>query len=191
MNSAVATSPRYVVRLVTSALQLSLEFLTERFSRPALHAPAIQAVPETPDLNAIWRRLSEAYFPNHESLQEFSVVWSTRKHRNTLASCSIEAKRILVAGAMAELRARPFLEPLLYHEMCHAALGKPEKVNGRRVIHGSAFKELELLHPGIADLDMWILSGGWHSTVRGYNRRTGKGPSRRRRSRRPSRTLPR
>jgi len=170
------------VRLVTSALQLSLEFLNGRFSPALRKAPELSPIFTPPDLSLIWLRLHETYFPTHTGLREFTVVWSTRRHRNTLASCSVDTKRILVAGAMAELRARPFLEPLLYHEMCHAVLGKPEKVNGRRVIHGAAFKQLEQQHPGIADLDMWILSGGWHATVRGYNRKTGKrAPQRRRR----------
>ena len=66
---------------------------------------------------------------------------------------------------MQEENALPYLEPLLYHEMCHAALGEPEIVKGKRIMHGSDFKALEKKHPEITQLNSWIKSGGWNKAV--------------------------
>lgn len=129
---------------------------------PAL-APTI--TPQ-PSLRAIWEQLARRYFPDQRILDEYRVVWSKRKHTNCLASCNIERKRVLVASVMNLPECRPFLEALIYHEMCHAVLGPPKVVRGRRIVHGKEFKQLERLHPGIRALDTWIKAGGWHQAVR-------------------------
>lgn len=67
---------------------------------------------------------------------------------------------------MSVPQSKPYLEALIYHEMCHAVLGPPKVVRGRRVIHGKEFKALERLHPEIKALDNWINSGGWNLSVR-------------------------
>ena len=147
------------------ALQLSFELYATRELLP---------VPPASTLEDIWARLATSYFPEHLLLQEYTLHWSTRRHRRTLASCNIERKRISVASAMQLPEARPHLEALLYHEMCHAILGIPIRTNGRRNIHGREFRALERAHPGIAELDRWILAGGWAASTRRYNRSQGQ-----------------
>lgn len=56
---------------------------------------------------------------------------------------------------------QPYLEALIYHEMCHAVLGPPKIVKRRRIMHGRDFKALEKRHPEIKLLDTWIKAGGW------------------------------
>ncbi len=123
------------------------------------------------ELSSLWRAIREHYFPDRPEIDSYRVIWSYRKHSFTLASCNVERRRVAVAHVMQLEDARPFLDPLLYHEMCHAVLGIPPKVNGRRQIHGREFKELERRHPGIKALDAWIRAGGWRVAVRKSRRR--------------------
>jgi len=143
------------------AFQLSFGLCQEKFEYA-------QRVERT--LLDIWNDLREQYFPNHPHLNDYKIIWSERKHRRTLASCNVERKRISVAPVMKLPEANQYLEALIYHEMCHAVLGMPERVNGRRRIHGRDFKNLEMLHHGIPHLDRWIANGGWIAAARKYNR---------------------
>jgi hypothetical protein len=59
-----------------------------------------------------------------------------------------------------------YLEPLLYHELCHAVLGNLREHNKRAKWHGKAFRELEKRHPGIRHLDTWVKEGGFGKAVR-------------------------
>lgn len=129
-------------------------------------APVRAAVSGDAELLALWRRVRAIYFPERPDIDSYRVVWSKREHTSTLASCNAERRRVSVARAMQRPDALPHLEALLYHEMCHAVLGKPEVRDGRRIIHGSDFKRLEQLHPGIPALDAWIKQGGWRQVVR-------------------------
>ncbi len=113
----------------------------------------------------LWTSIRMQYFPDREDLDDYKVVWSGRRQTSSLASCNVERKRVQVAAAMKRPESIPFLEPLLYHEMCHAFLGQPKIVNGRRIMHGKDFKDLEKKHPGIAELDQWIKAGGWKDAV--------------------------
>lgn len=137
--------------------------------------PERRAAPQTSEidaeLTALWRAIREHYFPDRPEIDGYRVIWSYRKHSFTLASCNVERRRVAVAHVMQLEDARPFLDPLLYHEMCHAVLGIPPRVNGRRQIHGREFKELERRHPGIQALDAWIRVGGWRTAVRKSRRR--------------------
>ena len=123
------------------------------------------------ELTVLWRAIRAHYFPDRPEIDAYRVIWSYRKHSFTLASCNVERRRVAVAHVMQLEDARPFLDPLLYHEMCHAVLGIPPKVNGRRQIHGREFKALEHRHPGIQALDAWIRVGGWRTAVRKSRRR--------------------
>ena len=38
---------------------------------------------------------------------------------------------------------RYFVASIVNHELCHAALGEPERVGGRRRVHGADFRALE------------------------------------------------
>ena len=133
------------------------------------------ACPVTPQPIAInleeeWTALRREYFPERTDLDNYSVRWSNRRQKRTLGSCNVERKRIVIAHAFHQQEMKIYLRPLLYHEMCHAALGKPEVINGRRSIHNREFKLLERRHPGIKALDAWIRSGGWRTTEQRHNR---------------------
>ena len=123
-------------------------------------------------LEELWRKIRLEYFPEQAEIDHYSVVWSKRDHRSALASCNVDRQRVQVAGAMNLPDSRPLLEPLLYHEMCHAALGQPQVVNGRRIMHGKEFKALEKRHPQIEALNNWITAGGWEQAVRDYQKRS-------------------
>ena len=118
------------------------------------------------NLHDLWVSIRHNYFPTRNDIDNYAVVWSQRKQTRCLASCNIDKKRIIVARAMKHPLSRPFLPPLLYHEMCHAVLGEPKIVKGRRIIHGKEFKTLERRHPEIQLLDRWIAQGGWQKVVR-------------------------
>lgn len=123
------------------------------------------------ELRGLWLSLIEEYFPQRLDLSSYRVVWSKKKHKSSLASCSIDRQKISVAYAMNRQESKPFLEALLYHELCHAVLGRPKIKNGRRVMHGHEFKALEHRHPGTKLLDQWIRSGGWRKAATAENRR--------------------
>ncbi len=116
-------------------------------------------------LRSIWTRLRKEYFSEREDIDDYTVRWSKRDQSSSLASCSIEFRRVVVAPAMRLSESLPYLEPLLYHEMCHAILGPAKEVNGRRILHGKDFKELERRHKQIPLLNSWIHSGGWDAAV--------------------------
>ncbi len=121
---------------------------------------------EEQSLREIWLRLREDYFPDRSDIDDYNVVWSGRRQTMSLATCSIHRRKVAVAKAMSLGEGAPYLEPLLYHEMCHAILGEPEVVDGRRIMHGRDFKELEKRHPDISKLDLWIKQGGWNRVVK-------------------------
>jgi hypothetical protein len=116
-------------------------------------------------LRDIWSKLRIEYFADRKDLDDYTLRWSKRDQSSSLASCSIEFRRVLVAPAMRLPQSLPYLEALLYHEMCHAVLGPPEEINGRRILHGKDFKNLECRHKKIPKLNSWIHSGGWDSAV--------------------------
>jgi hypothetical protein len=112
-------------------------------------------------LEAVWERLRAGYFPERHDLSNYRLRWSSRAQKRCLASCNVYARTVNVAEALRDPGAAEILEPLLYHEMCHAVLGPPRRNGRRRVYHGPEFRELERRHPAIALLDRWIASGGW------------------------------
>jgi hypothetical protein len=121
-------------------------------------------------LPELWKELRRNYFSERADLDEYLIVWSTRRHKSTLASCNVERRKVLVAGVFQLDEARPYLEALLYHEMCHAVLGKPPIKNNRRIMHGKDFYALECRHPGIPELDRWVKLGGWREAAKRYRR---------------------
>ena len=117
-------------------------------------------------LTTIWLDLVREYFPHLIDLNDYKLLWSTRKQKRVLASCNVYKKRVIVAQIFQNPKYSLLLDPLLYHEMCHAALGPPQTMNGRRIIHGKDFYELEKRHPRIELLNKWIKDGGWHVAIR-------------------------
>lgn len=116
-------------------------------------------------LISIWNDLVDTFFPFEQELKNYKVVWSGRVQTRCLASCNIQKKVVRVAPAMRLPESEPYLEPLLYHELCHAVVGI-KIIRGRRKIHTPEFKNLERQHPQIPLLDAWIRSGGWTKAVR-------------------------
>ena len=131
-----------------------------------------------PDLYPLWCSVRQEYFPERPDLDTYELSWSKRRQKRTLASCNLLSRRVVVAREMFHEKCSPYMHALLYHEMCHAYLGKEVPRNGRRrAWHGKAFRDLERRHPGIKELDQWIKSGGWSSAVRSErarNRNIGK-----------------
>jgi hypothetical protein len=126
---------------------------------------ANNAFQENHILMLYWNKLVDTYFPNNQDLKDYKVVWSKRPQTRCLASCNVQKRIVRVAPAMKFEEARKYLEPLLYHELCHAVVGI-KMANGRRKIHTREFKNLEKLHPLINEMDLWINAGGWNRVVR-------------------------
>lgn len=122
-----------------------------------------------PELTLIWNELADRFFPESAHLHQYRIVWSGRRQKRTLASCNIERRIVRVAKEMDTARAREWIEPLLYHEMCHAELEREvPKKRGKRQWHGPEFKALERRHPKIPAFNAWIKKGGWLSSVRSH-----------------------
>lgn len=145
-----------------------------RVEIPAVDRPSSHILPNgcstnssDPELHDMWKRLRLRWFADRPDLDSYRVVWSGRAQKRTLASCSIHKRTVRVARELAGAEHQVWLEPLLYHEMCHAYLGKDVPVSGgRRRWHGQEFKRLEQRHPGAVELDMWVKKGGWARAVR-------------------------
>lgn len=139
--------------------------------RPKMRPKKRRAAPrqDVQLLISVWQSVAQQYFPGRSDILSYSVSWSNRPQKRTLASCNIRQRRVVVASELNYPDHHRWLEALLYHEMCHAVLGMNiEKTHGRRQWHGAQFRELERRHPGIAHLDQWIKSGGWRFAVRSH-----------------------
>ena len=142
-----------------------ISFISRLFRRAKPRAPRV-APADSSELLQIWKSLRVNYFPERTELDDYSIRWSSRPQRRTLASCSFGRRKVIVAKELNYPNHKRWLAPLLYHEMCHAVLGETARsASGRGDWHGSAFKALEKRHPEIPALDHWIKSGGWRSAV--------------------------
>ncbi len=120
-----------------------------------------------PTLRSFWETLVTSRFPERTDLLAYTVTWSTRRQRRTLASCCVPKQRVVVAKELNRPEHSQWLEALLYHEMCHAVLGANVGVHkGKHAWHGPRFRNLERMHPGITALNAWIKQGGWARAVR-------------------------
>jgi hypothetical protein len=119
-------------------------------------------------LHTLWKTLRSEFFPEHEQVDQYTVVWSSRPQKRVLASCNIRARRVVVARELFEPSASRWIAPVLYHEMCHAVIGEQvhRSRSGKRLWHGAQFRRLEARHPDIAALNVWISTGGWTMAVR-------------------------
>ena len=149
-------------------LQAFLRQLTRwpgfRKARPPVRP---QPPSDSSDLAAVWGDLSLRFFPGSPHLSEYRVQWSRRPQKRTLGSCNSRERKISVARELNCELGKPWLEPLLYHEMCHAVLeGNVSRRGRRRQWHGPEFKALVRRHPETAALDAWMKAGGWGKLVR-------------------------
>ena len=118
-------------------------------------------------LETLWQQLASEYFPENPQILLYKINWSTRRQKRTLASCNIRQQRVVVAQELNRQEHYCGLPALLYHEMCHAAIGMAVQRGGsKRLWHGAQFRALEQRHPEIVALDRWIKSGGWRQAVR-------------------------
>ncbi len=126
-----------------------------------------RAFPTDLMLYEIWSRLSHGYFAQHAKLLRYDIRWSVRAQKRTLATCHLRKSVVIVARELNYPEHHLWLEPLLYHEMCHAVIGIPkQEPNKRRSWHGKSFRELEHRHPHMRAFDRWVKSGGWEKAVR-------------------------
>jgi len=114
-------------------------------------------------LEITWNNLRLNYFPLRPDLDNYKLKWNARYCKRTLATCNPQKKVINVSTYLNTDETLWVLEPLLYHEMCHAALGRIPIINGKRVMHGYGFKALEKRHPLIKKMNEWIKGGGWRN----------------------------
>ena len=139
-----------------------------QISTPApVETPKPQSVAQkVSNLKSLWIYLRKRYFPQRPDLDNYRVEWSNRRQKRTLASCNFEDRIVRVAKEMDHPKFHIWIEPLLYHEMCHAVLGNEvEQTSKGYAWHGKEFRALERRHPGTRSLDRWIESGGWLSAV--------------------------
>ena len=123
-------------------------------------------------LKNLWLSVRARYFPDRDDIDSYFVGWSARNQRRTLASCNIHRRRIKVARELNHPNFYMWLEPLIYHEMCHAILGDKVEVRRRkRQWHGIEFKTLERRHPRSAALTEWVRTGGFQHAVRSHRSR--------------------
>ena len=125
-------------------------------------------------LSQLWHQLQATYFPDRTDILSYRLVWSTRRQRRTLASCNVGRLVVRVARELDSDTGSQFLSPVVYHEMCHAVLGKTGPINGRNSWHGPQFKVLEARHPDMHSLRTWMKSGGWAALVRAERRRPSR-----------------
>lgn len=140
--------------------------------RPAPVRQRPRPAAESAELESCWREIRQEFFPDRPDIDSYKVKWSGRRQTQTLASCNIERRIVRVSSLMREKEAIPHLEALLYHEMCHAAVGPIKRRRGRRIIHGRDFRELEHRHHGIRKLNYWIKTGGWSNLVKRTEQRS-------------------
>lgn len=154
------------------SLQLSLwDTITGAFPKfkPTLYKKTTRQKrkPRTsdPELELLWLSLRKNWFPDRSDIDTYTIHWSKRPQKRTLATCNITDRRVLVARELNYPPHKIWLEPLIYHEMCHAILGVIKNGN-KHSWHGKEFKALEKKHPMTKPLDDWIKLGGWQTAIR-------------------------
>ena len=129
-------------------------------------------LPKAPPLSdeslyKLWSDLQREYFPDRADILEYTVHWSPRRQKRVLASVHLRRRLVRVARELRHESCIEWLAPVLYHEMCHAALGTELSRAGKKTPwHGKEFKNLVSLHPLTTSLDSWIKNGGWHTAIR-------------------------
>ena len=152
-------------QIVSALLRAPRQLLLAIRPKPQGAAQAVQA--SAPELASRWATLQRDFFPEHPGLLEYQVLWSGRRQRRTLASCNCQKKRVSVAKELQVAEYSHLLDPLLYHEMCHAALeNRVSRRAGKTLWHGPEFKRLLARHPETTDLKSWLHHGGWARAVR-------------------------
>lgn len=146
-------------------LQLPLFGTVRRASRPRARRAAKPLTDA--GLHARWESLVRDFFDGRADLLAYTVRWSPRRQKRVLGCCDLKKCEVRVARELSEPECEQWLNPLLYHEMCHAALGQQLPCRGgKRRWHGPEFRSLVARHPQTAALERWISTGGWSHAVR-------------------------
>lgn len=160
-------------RAVTLVKQIELLFQRTRSATPRKRRSRPRSTtPRAPTksdefLLQIWTNLRAEYFPDRSELDTYVVAWSSRPQKRVLASCNIRQRKVVVARELFEPSACRWINPVLYHELCHAVIGEGVRVQrGKRQWHGAEFRALEARHPDIDAMNAWIRAGGWAMAVR-------------------------
>ena len=156
-----------------AVFQLQLfERVSKLFRRRSLRRPKAKTnrvIVKTSDqmLKSIWCELRLEFFPEQPEIDDYVVFWSSRRQKRVLACCHIQRRQVRVAKELRYSEYTNWLSPLLYHEMCHAALGtNVPRERGKRAWHGREFKRLVVRHKETHAMEAWIKSGGWLHAVR-------------------------
>lgn len=152
-----------------SSVRVKKQSATKKRSIRRARVPRQRRVAPASDtrLSAIWNELQLCYFPDRNDLQSYSISWSKRSQKRTLACCNSSRRCVRVARELDYPDFELWLAPLLYHEMCHAVLERNVSRSAKGTLwHGPEFKALEKQHPKISALHDWIKAGGWSKAVR-------------------------
>ncbi len=140
---------------------------TSGLKTPLRTTKAPRKISESEFLREILIRLCQDWFPTRPDLRDYAICWSRRPQKRVLASCNVQSKKITVARELDMPEYHCWLEPLIYHELCHAYLGHRVSLStGRNAWHDAEFKSLEARHPQIQEFDAWIKARGWERAVR-------------------------
>jgi hypothetical protein len=109
------------------------------------------------DLEAIRDELLAGFFAG---LEPPRIGWSGRagraRRRLRLGSWDAQARAVRVHRRLdARDVPRFFVASVVHHELCHAALGEPPVVRGRRRLHGPDFRRLESRFPDLERALEW------------------------------------
>jgi len=114
---------------------------------------------EVHDLVAIMARVNAAHFdpPVRAEITWGQGVRRGRRSTITLGTYDERARRITIHAALDQ----PFVPEVavarvVHHEMLHAIFPPVRGVDGRRVVHGDAFREAEARFVGAKDADRWL-----------------------------------
>lgn len=128
--------------------------VTARSSRPSV---MMRTQGRFHDLKAIFAALNNAYFDGKTSS---SISWGRRNGRRVvkrriLGSFSSQTNTIWISPLL-DRRNVPgfFVRYIVYHEMLHSIM-KEEPANGRRSLHGPAFRQRERLFGEYEEATAW------------------------------------
>lgn len=160
----------FSLRYLKSSIRRLKRTVSRRSVRKRVATPLMRK--SDPLLHAKWVSLINDYFPDRQDLCDYVVAWARRRQKRTLGSCNVVARRVNIAKELQYEEFYSWAEPVLYHELCHAVLGKDLiAYKGRRAWHGAEFKALEIRHPQTKALSQWMRNGGWLRAVRSHRAR--------------------
>jgi len=106
------------------------------------------------DLSDIFNRINTTWFDG--KVKQPRLGWSLTPSYTRLGFYDAERNLLVISRIFDSKKSKPaVLDFLMYHEMLHIVF-PTERVNGRRRIHTSAFKEMEARFPDFHKIQKWI-----------------------------------